>query len=83
MKITLNIPYIMYFDDYHQIREFADRFNEMTNNKPKLKFTEVMGESDYGYHALFYFGKQDKAYKAALKAYRDEYRKNDDDDDES
>jgi hypothetical protein len=70
MKITLNVPYIMYFNDYHEIVDFADRFNELTGGKPKLKYTEIMGESDYGYKALFYFNKQDRAYKAVLAEYK-------------
>lgn len=77
MRISLKLPYIMYFDDYHEIYNFVDRFNEMTGGKPKLKFTEIMGESDYGYQALFYVGKQDKQYKAVLKAYKDSNKEND------
>lgn len=69
MKVSLNFPYIMYFDDYHEIYDFVDRFNELTGGKT-LKFTEIMGESDYGYKALFYVGKQDKRYKDVLKAYK-------------
>jgi hypothetical protein len=77
MKITIKVTYIMYFDDYHEIYEFVDRFNDLTGGKSKLKFTEIMGESDYGYKALFYFGKQDKAYKNALKAYRESVKEDD------
>jgi hypothetical protein len=63
----------MHFDDYHQIREFADRVNEMRTG-PKLKFTEIQGESDYGYVALFYVKKQDRAYKTCLKKYKESLR---------
>lgn len=59
----------MHFEDYHEIGYFADRFNEMTNLK--LKFTEIMGESDYGYTALFYVNRQDRKYKAILKRYKE------------
>jgi len=75
MKVSLKLPYIMYFEDYHEIHNFVDRVNELTGGKTKLKYTEIMNESDYGYKALFYVGKQDKKYKAALKAYRDEFKK--------
>jgi len=70
MKISLNVPCTMHFDDYHQIYEFVDRINEL-GGKPKLKFTEIQGESDYGYVALFYVNKQDKAYKSCLKRYKE------------
>jgi hypothetical protein len=79
MKLSFKLPYIMYFDDYHEISDFVDRINELTGGKPKLKYTEIMGESDYGYKALFYVGKQDKAYKAMLKAYNETFKKVEDD----
>lgn len=79
MKISLKLPYIMHFDDYHEIRDFVEHVNELTGGKPKLKYTEVMGQSDYGYKALFYVGKQDKRYKAVLKAYEESVKEDLDD----
>ena len=64
----------MSFDDYHQISDFIDRFNELTGGNPKLKYTEIMSENDYGYKALFYVGNQDKKYKSVLKSYKDSIR---------
>ena len=77
-KLSFKLPQIMYFDDYHEIYHFVDRINELTGGSPKLKFTEIMGESDYGYKALFYVGAQDKAYKACLKAYKESIKEDDD-----
>lgn len=62
----------MRFNDYHEIWNFVDRFNMLTSGKQKLKYTEVQSESDCGYVALFYFNKQDSAYKSALKKYEKE-----------
>lgn len=77
MKISMELPKILSFDDYHEIGDFADRFNELTGGKPKLKFDEIIGTSDYGYKALFYFGGKDKAYKAIRKAYEKSVKEND------
>lgn len=73
MKISVKIPNIMYFNDYHEISDFADKFQNLTG--VKLKFTEIMNCSDYGYKALFYIGKQDKAYKTMLKSYQESMKK--------
>lgn len=78
MKVSLKIPYVMHFNDYHEIRDFVDRFNELTGGKPKLKYTEIQGESDYGYVALFYFGKQDRLYKVVLNGYRSSQQEEED-----
>lgn len=69
MKIKFNIPCIMHFDDYHEIEDFADRFNSMIGEKGKLKHNEI--DADYGYDVIFYFNKQDAAYKALLKKHAD------------
>jgi len=70
MKISLNIPCVMHFNDYQEIRDFVKRVNELTGDKPKLKFTEITSDSDFGYDALFYFNKQDKAYTTVLEEWK-------------
>lgn len=71
--IKIKLPYVMDFDDYHEIKEFVARFKEISN--VKLKFTEIMCDSDYGYKAIFYIGKQDKAYKNLIKKYKQDIKK--------
>lgn len=71
ITIKLHIPTTMYFDDYHDMYGFVDQFNKLISGEDKLKYPEIQGESNYGYVALLYFNKQDKAYKLALKEYKD------------
>lgn len=66
-KVSINIPVIMNFDDYHEVDYVRDYFNQLVSSK-KIKSKELFS-SDYGYTAIFYF-KQDNEYKRLVKEYK-------------
>ena len=70
-QFMLCLPCIMDFDDYHEIKVFTQKINEMSSGEVKLKFTAISSENDYGYRALFYIGnKKDKHNKSFLDDYK-------------
>ena len=73
MIIKLNLPIIMYFDDYHDILDFSDKLKNISSN---MKCKELNINYDYydvsPYVALIYKGdlKRDKVNREYLKSWK-------------
>ena len=64
-SVLLNLPSILSFQDYHEIRNMEDNFNELTVGRTRIK-SEELGFYDGSYQAIFYL-KKDKDYKQMVK----------------
>ena len=61
-KVSLNMPIILDFGDYHEIKYVQDYFNKVIAGKRKIKSKELATPFGY-YYAIFYFKKDNKYHK--------------------
>lgn len=66
-QVLVNVPVILTFYDYHEIRHVEDYFNEVFSGKNKIKSEELQSCNEE-YAAIFYF-KKDKEYTQLVKEY--------------
>ena len=65
-QVSLNIPVILTFDDYHEIKYVQEYFNQLVKGK-KIKSKELAYIDAYA--AIFYFT-QDDEYKHLVKEHK-------------
>lgn len=62
------IPFVMAFDDYHEISETADMLNLVKDPKRGFKIKcEEIGFRDGQYYGIFYLRKKDPGYRELVK----------------
>jgi hypothetical protein len=70
-ELKMNLPKILSFVDYHEIKYIEKYINEFVSKDTQIKSKEIMGLGSKEYYAIFYLEK-DEVYDALIKEFYDD-----------